>query len=157
MEKEPKGVLADIVKLVGQHREGTASGNHHAANEAYDELERIFDRMIAKGEEAEIARLMEHPSVAVQLWAASRSLEYTEDAATSALRRIAGMWNQYPLESLSAEYVLKEWRSGRLKLRPDAARGNDQEEEKGSGKKRGSGRKSGRGPLSGCDGDGQRR
>lgn len=61
----------------------------------------------------QLLRLMEHPDLYVQLWAARDCLPFSPEAAAIALRKLG---SEKGLLATSAQITLSEWESGRLVL-----------------------------------------
>jgi hypothetical protein len=60
-----------------------------------------------------LVKFLNHPSIAVRIWAASRLLPIREEEAISILENIIKM-NVF--QSFDAKLTLKEWRKGNLKF-----------------------------------------
>jgi hypothetical protein len=98
------------------HGEGTETGDNQKSNEAYDrEVALVKEmRLLSDRGRALLSSLLSDSDAAVRSSAASCLLPLDESTTIPILEHVAR--STLPLVGPSAEMVLREWRSGRLKI-----------------------------------------
>jgi len=96
------------------HHLATGRGDARAADRANRRLSRVVTEVRRRGGEAVegFLILLDHEHGGVRVWAASHCLEFDPDRAEAVLETLAA--DGTGLIQFSAEWVLTEWRSGRL-------------------------------------------
>jgi hypothetical protein len=114
-DAEPRDTGGLIVAYrASLERWANLQGNPRAANEEFDRGCELF-RQLALSDAGRMAiiELMSHPSPWVRLRAGAHALAWAPEAATEVL---AHLMDGQGLFAVSAEYTLREYRAGRLKI-----------------------------------------
>lgn len=115
-----KSTLEELLQVYREaaleHRSASRSGDSRKANRAYLRLIAVIRELRRRGPDAHKAllRLLEDRRTEVRGWAAAHALEIAPKQAVKVLEEIAS--GPSSLEELSAQMVLREWRSGRLEF-----------------------------------------
>jgi hypothetical protein len=113
-------ISSTVVELTKAYREAaiahvtaSATGRHRVANRNYDLLEEVRNELLSRGAggEHQLVALMDDAEPAVQLWAASHSLEIASLRAELVLESLS-TGPPSPLR-LTAETTLRQWRAER--------------------------------------------
>lgn len=112
---DAEALEAKYRKYAEGHGAGFTVGDSKMANRNYDKLAALLPKLRATGDRGEqiLRRLMNDPSDAVAMWAATHSLPVAEEEALATLRAIAGRGG---IIGFSAEMVIREWKNGRLRI-----------------------------------------
>lgn len=113
-----ESIVDKYIQYSEAHRKFLQNGDHNRANLAYKSLTRLYQKMENDRSIAETAlqTLLNYPSPAVNLWAASHAigLNIQTEIAAKILAEIAQN-DPKGLLGFSAEMTLKEWkRKGKL-------------------------------------------
>jgi hypothetical protein len=108
-------LLDDYCRDAIEHGRCTRTGDYVAGNKAHDRLHEVMLELASSGQARALFSLFNHPDICVQLWAATHALrlQLDEPRCLGKLEEIerAGI----PLKSMSAHYVVAEWRNGSLR------------------------------------------
>ena len=110
-----KSATESYLNAAVDHGGATQSGDAKACNLAYDRIIAALTilRKLPDRGEAALSELVNHPDESVRTWAATHLLPLDEISACKALEDVA---KGAGLVAFDAMMVLKEWRTGRLKL-----------------------------------------
>lgn len=103
-------------KLARDYAEGVRNSNPKKTNRAHDALWEVLKQIVGASCDHRLFDLYGDEEPWVQTWAAAHTLEIDETRAISKLQSLADAGIKGL--SLSAEYTIKEWRSGELNFRP---------------------------------------
>lgn len=107
--------IESYVAHASSHGKATVEGDYEQANRHHDAIVACLKnvRTFGEGGRSALLELLDHPDEAVRLWAATHSLDYSEEASIRALEALA----QGPgIHAFTASVVLDEWRKGTLVL-----------------------------------------
>ena len=108
-------LISDYRDAAIMHGDGIMSGDSKKANQAFDSLQDVLNKLTEIGEDQALLELLSDENVWVQLWAAAHSLETDEHNAKMKLQSLANAG--IPIASMDARYTLQEWDNGSLKFR----------------------------------------
>ena len=108
-------LISDYVKHSQEHGNGTKNGDYIRTNKAYDRIIETYKEIIKFGEEGQQAllELLEHNNLSVSGWAATHSLEFSEEKAIEALEKIT---LNDGIIGFDAKMVLEQWKKGTFKI-----------------------------------------
>ncbi len=106
-------LIEEYTQLAIQHGAATESGDYKTGNRVYDEIQDLFQKIVAARMRKELLPLLDHEQPAVRLKAAFHTLATDPKRAEASLESVAK--EGPPLVSFTAKMTLKEWRNGNLK------------------------------------------
>ena len=111
-----KNDIEQYVANAAEHGRWTETGNSKKGNAAFDRMEAALTRLRQRRDKGEsiLTELLGHPDGWVKLEAATHLLPLRPDRACTTLEELSSGPQSY-LE-FNAKMVLREWRSGRLKV-----------------------------------------
>ena len=113
MSREVERLEDKCRKYAEEHAATSTNGDHRTANRSYDKLVALLLELRSSHDQRKeiLRRLMQDPSDAVSMWAATHSLPVVEEDALAILEAIA---RKGGIIGFNAEMVTKEWKAGRL-------------------------------------------
>ena len=111
-----KNDIEQYVANAAEHGRCTETGDFKKGNSAFDRMEAALTRLRQRSDKGEsiLTELLAHPNGWVRLEAATHLLPLRADLACLTLEQLSSGPQGY-LE-FDAKMVLREWRSGRLKV-----------------------------------------
>jgi hypothetical protein len=111
-----KDDIEQYVANAAEHGRCVETGDFRKGNAAFDRMEAAVTRLRKRSDKGEaiLTKLLEHPDGWVKLEAATHLLPLNPERAREMLEELSS-GPQSQLE-FSAKMVLREWRSGRLKM-----------------------------------------
>jgi hypothetical protein len=110
---------SELVRLyaeaAAEHRAASQEGDYKTANRQHDIVAGVYRELRRRGTESQRAllQLLAHPNLGVREWAAAHALEFDPDEGVRVLEELR---SETGVVGLSAEYVLREWKSGKLRF-----------------------------------------
>jgi len=115
MTDKLKKIIAEYRLCAKKHGEATMEGDYKLANENYDKLVKLLQKIRQFGNDGDIAllSLIEDENQSVRCWAATDSLKYDKRKAVKVLKKLS---KEEGIIAFDAKMVLSEWKKGNLKL-----------------------------------------
>lgn len=110
-----KDIIVQYVETARNHGDAIENGDYKKANSNYKKNMKALDKLRQFGKEGcdELFNLLNHDNLRVRLSAATQLLNTKNKEAIHTLKKIS---KEPGIVGFSAKMVLKEWKSGNLKI-----------------------------------------
>ena len=115
MKNELESAIEEYKDYAINHGKAILEGDSDTANQNYDKLKTVLQKIREFGNEGGLAllSLLEEDNQSIRCWAATDSLKFDENKAKKALKKLS---KEDGIIAFDAKMVLKEWKKGTLVL-----------------------------------------
>jgi len=106
-------LIKEYIKSAISHGEATLKGDSESANNAYDSILKIYMELKNSNQLQALKCLLKNENSSVCVWSATHLLVESEADAVETLENIS---KRDSIIGFNAKMVIKEWKTGKLKL-----------------------------------------